>query len=296
MKEAFYDAVFAGFPRAYLYYDPSSDDLNKSIIGQYDVVFWFDDGSAGQFWKDEDLDKIRWYLDYNTNIFLTGWRVAFELAGLASSTTFYPGDLLYDYAGVTAYEEIQDVDLQGAIGLSGFPNMELDPDKVFPFWQGRMGWIGTLSINNPANEIYSFDSYSGAHTGKTLGVRRDNGNNKFVFLSMPFYYLKDADARDMMVEMMDWFGYEITCDCTQYGDLDLAEGITPLDVTILVNYVYKGLDSRQQIGMCPGANGDWDCSDTVDPLDVSLAVNFVYKALGSPCDPCLCNPYPTNCP
>jgi hypothetical protein len=77
------------------------------------------------------------------------------------------------------------------------------------------------------------------------------------------------------------------CDCAGFGDLDLSGLITPLDVTILVNYVYKQLDSRVQLPDCPGNNGDWDCATGVTPLDVAYCVNYVYKQVGGgPCDPC----------
>ncbi len=77
------------------------------------------------------------------------------------------------------------------------------------------------------------------------------------------------------------------CDCADLGDLDLNGTIDPLDVAILVNYVYLSLDSRVQLPDCPAENGDWDCTGTVDPLDVTYCVNYVYRSSGQgPCDPC----------
>jgi parallel beta-helix repeat protein len=76
------------------------------------------------------------------------------------------------------------------------------------------------------------------------------------------------------------------CDCADYCDLNLDGSIDPLDVSLIVNYVYLAQDARQQIPSCPKDNGDWNCDDSVDPLDVSFYVNFVYKAWGEPCDPC----------
>ncbi len=86
------------------------------------------------------------------------------------------------------------------------------------------------------------------------------------------------------------YGYagNTLCDCTGLGDMDFSETIDPLDVTILVNYVYKGYDSREPMPpTCPVENGDWDCDVTVSPLDVAYCVNYVYKTSGVlPCDPC----------
>ncbi|MFC1476143.1 hypothetical protein ACFLQW_03985 [Candidatus Zixiibacteriota bacterium] len=80
---------------------------------------------------------------------------------------------------------------------------------------------------------------------------------------------------------------EAPCICTDFCDLDFDGAINPLDVTVLVNLVYRQLDSREPLPpSCPRANGDWDCSGAVDPIDVAFYVNFVYKSLGGPDDPC----------
>jgi hypothetical protein len=89
-----------------------------------------------------------------------------------------------------------------------------------------------------------------------------------------------------------------SCDCTFHCDMDLGGGIDPLDVTYIVNYVYKSLDARPDLPNCPGDNGDWNCDGSVDPLDVAFYVQWVYKSQGNlPCDPCNCIPvYPDDCP
>jgi len=301
-KEAFFDAVFGGYPTGYYYYNPASQTLNKSIIGQYGMIFWFDDGNAAGPWEQDDIDKLRWYLAYNTNVLLAGWRVTFELSGLASPKTLSPGNLLYDYAGVTTTSEVTDVDFEGAIGQAGVPNLTLDPVKVYEVWEGRMGWIGVLNnIRSGTETIYSFDSYSGAHAGKRVGVRRDNGTSKFVFLSMPFYYLRDADARATVENTLSWFGITQTCDCGLFCDANRDGAINPADVVLMVNHVYKSAAPPLSIPMCfrgeRAVNGDWNCDGNVNPVDVVRYVNFVYKgSTVAPCNPCACGPYPTNCP
>lgn len=80
----------------------------------------------------------------------------------------------------------------------------------------------------------------------------------------------------------------IECACPDYCDLDLDSSVNPLDVSLLVSYVYKSLDARAQLPeYCPSANGDWNCDGAVNPLDVANYVSFVYRQLGDgPCDPC----------
>jgi hypothetical protein len=77
------------------------------------------------------------------------------------------------------------------------------------------------------------------------------------------------------------------CLCDGFCDLDASGSLNPLDVTIIVNYVYRSLDSRLPLPNCPLDNGDWDCSAQVTPVDVAFYVNYVYRSFGTgPCDPC----------
>jgi len=299
-KEAFFNVVFGGQPTGYYYYDPVSEDLSKSIIGQYETVFWFDDGNAAGYWKDDDLDKLRWFLNYNTNVILAGWRVALEFADIGVPKVLSAGNLLYDYVGVNYVDEVTDKDFVGALGEAPFPNVAIDPNKVYPSWQGKMGWIGVLGINSINNKIYTFDSYSGDHSGKIVGARRDNGTNKFVFLSMPFYFLEETDAQALMSEILDWFGTIPECDCSRFGDLNLDGNINPVDVVLMVNYVYLGIGTLPPVSSCYqgelAKNGDWNCDGAINPVDVVFMVRNVYLGGSGPCDPCQCDPYPGNCP
>ncbi|MCP4710958.1 MAG: hypothetical protein GY869_20230, partial [Planctomycetes bacterium] len=68
---------------------------------------------------------------------------------------------------------------------------------------------------------------------------------------------------------------------------DGTDGLSPVDVSFIVKFVYKQLDARPVWPDCPKENGDWNCDDYVTPLDVTFYVNFVYKSWGGgPEDPC----------
>lgn len=77
------------------------------------------------------------------------------------------------------------------------------------------------------------------------------------------------------------------CVCAGFCDLDGVGGFTPVDVSYIVNFVYKQLDARPELASCPNENGDWNCDEEVTPLDVTYYVSFVYKSWGDgPDDPC----------
>lgn len=79
----------------------------------------------------------------------------------------------------------------------------------------------------------------------------------------------------------------LECDCGVWGDMNGDDGVNPLDVTYLVNFVYKNQDARVQPPDCPFVAGDVDCNSIPTPLDVTILVNLVYKSQGPlPCDPC----------
>ena len=88
-----------------------------------------------------------------------------------------------------------------------------------------------------------------------------------------------------------------SCDCAGYGDCDGNMVINPIDVVLMVNFVYKSVGNPPPaVPQCPGNNGDWNCDGAINPVDIVLLVNNVYRTGSGPCDPCLCNLYPVDCP
>ncbi|MFC1475628.1 M14 family metallopeptidase [Candidatus Zixiibacteriota bacterium] len=85
----------------------------------------------------------------------------------------------------------------------------------------------------------------------------------------------------------DGIGDDCDCYCGMWGDVNDDEGIDPLDVTFMVNYVYLSLDGRTPLPDCPYGTGDVDCNNAVDPVDVAYYVNYVYLSQDAFCaDPC----------
>jgi hypothetical protein len=77
------------------------------------------------------------------------------------------------------------------------------------------------------------------------------------------------------------------CDCPDFCDVDVNGSINPVDVVLMVNYVYKQLDARHPLPDCPRENGDWDCDGQINPVDVVFFVNSVYRGWATvPCNPC----------
>lgn len=101
--------------------------------------------------------------------------------------------------------------------------------------------------------------------------------------------LGDGSVVEAAVDDFSVTFYEcISCDCGVWGDLNGDTEVNPLDVSYLVNFVYKTLDARVQPPGCLFDAGDTNCDDGVNPLDVANLVNLVFKQLGPlPCEPCV---------
>jgi hypothetical protein len=78
------------------------------------------------------------------------------------------------------------------------------------------------------------------------------------------------------------------CDCNGHCDLDRNGGLNPLDIAIIVKYVYLQLDARQPMETtCVAELGDWDLIEGVNPVDVVWYVYYVYRQYGDgPQNPC----------
>jgi len=71
------------------------------------------------------------------------------------------------------------------------------------------------------------------------------------------------------------------CDCSP-GDANDNEIINILDITYLINYLYKTGPAPQPYTVC---SGDCNCDCIVNILDVTYLINYMYKGGAAPC-PC----------
>ncbi len=90
-----------------------------------------------------------------------------------------------------------------------------------------------------------------------------------------------------VMDAINYSGFEV-CDCGTPGDFNDDQTIDPLDVTILINTVFRGHPGPDQLPNCPLQRTDWDCSGNTNPLDAVHIVNYVFRGYteGAPCDAC----------
>jgi len=84
-----------------------------------------------------------------------------------------------------------------------------------------------------------------------------------------------------------WTMAVASCDCDRWGDVNGDSQINPVDVVVVVQFVYMGNDMRVQHANCPLEAGDVNCDGSVDPVDVVLYVDYTYHGRDRFCDdPC----------
>jgi hypothetical protein len=87
------------------------------------------------------------------------------------------------------------------------------------------------------------------------------------------------------------------CNCAHHGDVNGDSVIDVFDVSSLMDYLFYGGPAPAKDPYCPHVDrGDVDCSGADDVFDVLYLIDYVFSSGPAPCNPCACNPYPTNCP
>jgi hypothetical protein len=158
------------------------------------------------------------------------------------------------------------------------------------------GWAANyIRFNQGANRVLEID-FNGQNAtvwGFPVIVHHISGESEVVFTDVdpvtgdgtfyaPFFpdgdYMIGIPAN--MASITNGANYQYTATLHVPGDVDDDGQVTPLDVTVLVNYVYRsyfGIARHDSFGDC-------NCDDSIDPLDVTILVNHVYRQGPEPCE------------
>jgi len=130
---------------------------------------------------------------------------------------------------------------------------------------------------NPLQEDMDTDGIGDACDDDIDGDGFVNGSDNCPLVYNPGQEDGDSDGTGDVCE----------CICGLWGDVNDDDAINPLDVTFMVNYVYRLQDGRTVMPLCPNEVGDVNCDEGVNPLDVTYYVKYVYKSQNAFCpDPC----------
>jgi hypothetical protein len=172
-------------------------------------VMWHADDYTYQ-WASAATTALRRYLAGGGRLLLAGWELVDNLLGERSSYEFEPGHFAHDWLKISAMELSQSPDtFAGAVGTNGYPGIEVDSAKVpLPQWHGTLRYIEALTPVPPAEAIYTIDlrNNGSPFEGRSCGIRYLGPDYKLVLLSYPLYFMKQDQARALVVKVMTEFG------------------------------------------------------------------------------------------
>jgi len=93
-----------------------------------------------------------------------------------------------------------------------------------------------------------------------------------------------------IVTMIEWAIVicPVPCDCRP-GDANGSGSYNALDVTYLINYLYKHGPAPTPYALC---SGDANCNCGINALDITYLINYLYKHGNAPCS---CLQWTGNC-
>jgi hypothetical protein len=84
-----------------------------------------------------------------------------------------------------------------------------------------------------------------------------------------------------------------------HGD-PVPNGVTDIfDVIATIEVAFRGGDALLDTACphAPAGRTDVDCNGVTDIIDVTLIIDVAFRGgTNGFCNPCNCNPYPSNCP
>jgi len=251
-----------------------SDQVSKSLSGQYASIIWLDDDLSTHY-LNGNVDTLKWYLDYSNNLFIAGWQTIFWITG---DHPLSAGNLFYDYFGISQVTDNVNFDFIGAFGENGWPNLQTDTDNVF---SGFLPNISKLALLPGAEVIYRLNTTSDdpAFENEPAGVLYDDGSGVKIALSFPVYHLTDASASALMNKVFETFGID---EIIIHGDADGNGVVNILDITRLIVYLYGGGPDLPNMNM-----GDPNADCAVNILDISYLIAYLYLSGPQPLPGCV---------
>jgi hypothetical protein len=145
---------------------------------------------------------------------------------------FNAGTFPHDFLKIDTVNCRTSMDFTGAIGHDGWPNLEVLPERVLPAWNGKLLGVDVMSLQDGADAIYGYESFSedSLTSGRPVGITIENGTYKCVNLSFPLWTMPTDSADLAFHRAMEFLGEPISIGGNEGESSPLPE------MTLLPNY------------------------------------------------------------
>ncbi len=219
-QDSFYAEISNGY--RVTFHDIASDGaISIRDIGPYSTIVWLDDDPLNQYLADMD-DVLGWYLDLGGNLLYAGWR-AFADYNQGRPLEFDYDEFPNRYLDIIEVNCTIDPDFSAAIGSGGWPDMQVQPEKVLRQWNGLLIGIDVMTLEDRAQPIYSYQSASGdtAFQGRPVGITMQTEGYSIVYLTFPLFVMPAFSAGELFASAMNLFGEQRTA-IDEYGGEELS--------------------------------------------------------------------------
>jgi hypothetical protein len=294
---AVWQRITAAVGAAYRNADPvTTAPFGLDAYNPHPVTFIVSDGREGP--RPEWAEQTEYYL-YGEGIAILSGRDLFNKDLITEGTlTFGPGDLAYDYFGITkayyprvllSHPTRPNAEFIAARAADAFlPELPVDSTRTawglhpaLPLPGSAVPFVGHYEVDTSRAEVvYTYvsrDSTTSYSHGRPAGVISKVPGVHAAALSFPLSYIEEPSARRVVIELLRR---------TQFvgdmgGDLDGDLFVTVLDLARMIDYVlHNGFLANEN-----NADVNGDC--VIDMVDVVYLIDYIFMSGPAPVAGCV---------
>ncbi len=195
----------------------SAASPTADVMAEYDLIFWYlaNDGVGAYFWNGKDTvnTELQTYLDNGGMVWAMGNDIIYDAYGGAPDT-FYTGDFLYDYFGLSIYN-VQSKGDDGGVGvpmLIRVPGQDVATSLDTMRWKySGLYWVDGCTPRSEAQSVYLMGDDDYVLSGYASAVFFDNGTSKTFGTYFDAYYIDNSDNRTAFFkDVLDYFSTQLS--------------------------------------------------------------------------------------
>lgn len=221
MVDSYFATLTAGATTTAIDLAANENKISLSDLGPYSTVIWHSQSTElGSVFSTYQAE-IAAYLDLGGKMLITADKPTKLCAGNNSYPTgFSSGSFPAKYLGVDSTFYIAAARFKQAMPAnSSYQVLNVDTAKAQDIYNNHLKKMEAFKTAAGAQTIYTYGSEylpgtsMGSLVGKAVGILKTSGSSKVITLSVPLYYIRQNDARELMVKILrDEFGETVGID------------------------------------------------------------------------------------